>query len=83
VNPFLIAAMALLLCLALPGLIILRARPIDGIAALQLCGSTMTLILLCLAQGFHQGVYFNVPLVCALSVWVSGLIFVRFVGRSR
>ena len=82
-NAFLIAATALLAMLALPGIVILRARPIDAIVALELAGTTITLVLLCLAEGFHRSVYFNVPLVAALATWVGGLVVVRFVGRFR
>ena len=82
-NAFLIAATVLLAMLVLPGIVVVRARPIDAIVALQLCGTTVTLVLLCLAEGFHRSVYFNVPLVSALSVWVSGLVYVRFIGRFR
>ena len=69
--------------LVLPGIVIVRARPIDAVVALQLCGTTITLVLLCLAEGFHRSVYFNVPLVSALSVWVGGLVYVRFIGKFR
>jgi multisubunit Na+/H+ antiporter MnhF subunit len=82
-NAFLIAGTVLLAMLVLPGLIVVRGRPIDAVAALELCGTTIVLVLLCLAEGFHRSVYFNVPLVAAFSVWVSGLIYVRFVGRFR
>jgi multisubunit Na+/H+ antiporter MnhF subunit len=83
VNAFLLAATALLAMLVLPGLVVLRSRPIDAIVALGLCGTNITLVLLCLAAGFHQSVYFNVPVVAALCVWVGGMVYVRFVGRSR
>jgi multisubunit Na+/H+ antiporter MnhF subunit len=83
VNAFLIAATALLAMLVLPGVVVASARPIDALVALQLFGTTITLVLLCLAEGFHRSVYFNVPLVCALTVWVGGLIYARFVGRFR
>ena len=82
-NAFLIAATAMLLLLLLPGVVVATARPIDALAALQLCGTTITLVLLCLAEGFHRSVYFNVPLVSALCVWVGGLVYGRFVGRLR
>lgn len=82
-NAFLIAGTVLLAMLVLPGFIVVRGRPIDAVAALELCGTTIVLVLLCLAEGFHRSVYFNVPLVAAFSVWVSGLIYVRFVGRFR
>jgi multisubunit Na+/H+ antiporter MnhF subunit len=78
----LIAATALLVMLVLPSIVIVRARPIDAIVALQLFSTTMIVVLLCLAEGsFHSSVYFNVPLVCALCVWVGSLVLVRFVGR--
>jgi multisubunit Na+/H+ antiporter MnhF subunit len=83
VNAFLIAATVLLGMCVLPGIVIVRARPIDAVVALQLCGTTITLVLLCLAEGFHRSVYFNVPLVSALSVWVGGLVYVRFIGKFR
>jgi multisubunit Na+/H+ antiporter MnhF subunit len=83
VNAFLIAATALLAILVLPGIVVLRERPIDAVVGLQVCGTTVVLVLLCLAAGFHQSVYFNVPVVAALCVWVGGLVFVRFVGRFR
>jgi multisubunit Na+/H+ antiporter MnhF subunit len=82
-NAFLIAATALLVMLLLPGFVIVRARAIDAIVALELAGTTITLVLLCLAEGFHRSVYFNVPLVASLAVWVGGLVYVRFVGRFR
>lgn len=69
--------------LVLPGFVVLRSRPIDALVGLELCATTITLVLLCLAAGFHQSVYFNVPVVAALCVWVGGLVYVRFVGRFR
>ena len=80
-NAFLIAATVLLAMLVLPGIVLVSSRPIDAVVALELCGTTITLALLCLAEGYHRSVYFNVPLVAAAVVWVSGLVFVRFLGR--
>ena len=82
-NAFLIAATALLAILVLPGIVLVRGRPIDAVVALQVCGTTITLVLLCLAAGFHQSVYFNVPLVASFCVWTGALIYVRFIGRYR
>ncbi len=82
-NAFLIAATALLAILVLPGFVLVRGRPIDAVVALQVCGTTITLVLLCLAAGFHQSFYFNVPLVAAFCIWTCGLIYLRFIGRYR
>ena len=80
-NAFLIAATALLVMLAIPGAVLVCGRPIDAVVAFEACGTTITLVLLCLAAGFHQSVYFNVPVVAAFCVWTGELIYVRFIGR--
>jgi len=81
VSVFLIAASVLLVAMIVPGIVCIRARTIDGVVALQLCSTLATLTLLCLAEGFHRSIYFNVALVCAASSWIGGLIFARFFGR--
>ena len=80
-SVFLIAASVLLVAMIVPGIVCIRARTIDGVVALQLCSTLATLTLLCLAEGFHRSIYFNVALVCAASSWIGGLIFARFFGR--
>jgi multisubunit Na+/H+ antiporter MnhF subunit len=78
---FLIAATVLLVAMILPGIVCVRAGTIDAVVAVQLCGTLATLTLLCLAEGFHRGIYFNVALVSAATAWIGGLIFARFFGR--
>jgi len=80
-SVFLIAATVLLVAMLVPGVVCLRAHPIDAVVAAQLCGTLATLTLLCLAEGFHRGIYFNVALVSAATTWIGGLIFARFFGR--
>ena len=80
-NAFLIAGTVLLGLLVLPGYVLVRARPIDGVVALELCGTLTVLALLCLAEGFHRSVYFSLALVTAAVTWVGSLVFARFFGR--
>lgn len=80
-NAFEIAATVLLGGFLPLGAVLLRGRPIEAVVALELCGALMTLVLLCLAEGFHRSTYFAVPIVSALLTWVSGLIYVRFLAR--
>lgn len=82
-NAFLIAATALVVMVALPGVVMLRARMMDAVAALELAATTLTLAVLCLCEGFHRAAYFDVPIVAAVATWIGSLIFVRFVGRFR
>jgi multisubunit Na+/H+ antiporter MnhF subunit len=81
VSVFLIAASVLLVAMVVPGIVCARARTIDGVVALELCSTLATLTLLCLAEGFHRGIYFNVALVAAATSWIGALIFARFFGR--
>jgi multisubunit Na+/H+ antiporter MnhF subunit len=81
VNAFTIAALALLAGFVPLTVVCLREREIDGVVALQLCGAQTTLILLCLSEGFHRSSYFTVPVVCAVTTWIGGLVFARFFGR--
>ena len=80
-SVFLVAATVLLVVLLLPGYVCARGRALEGVVALELFGVTTTLVLLCLAEGYHRGIYFNVALVAALVTWIGGLVFVRFLAR--
>ena len=80
-NAFTIAGTVLLAGFVPLGIVCLRAREIDGVAALELCGVLATLIFLCLGEGFHRSAYFDVPVICAAVTWIGGLIFARFFGR--
>ena len=56
-------------------------REIDGVVALQLCGTLTTLILICLAEGFHRSSYMGLAVVGAALTWIGGLVLARFFGR--
>jgi len=81
VSAFHVAATVLIAALLLPGWVCLRARVLDAIVALELIGATTTIVLVCLAEGYHRGVYFNVALVAAAVTWIGGLVYVRFLAR--
>jgi multisubunit Na+/H+ antiporter MnhF subunit len=81
VNAFQAAALALLFGFVPIGWVCLREREIDGVAALELAGSLATVILICLAEGYHRGIYLGVAVVCAAVTWISGFVFARFFSR--
>jgi multisubunit Na+/H+ antiporter MnhF subunit len=81
VNAFLIAALALLAGFVPLGVAALRLHVLDGVVALQLGGATTTLILICLAEGFHRSSYMTVAVVCAAMTSVGGIVFARFFAR--
>lgn len=81
-NAFVWAAFGLIAGLVPLAAFTLYAHELDGVAALVVGGTLTTLTLLCLAEGFHRSAYFDVPVVCAATTWIGGLIFARFLGRS-
>ena len=81
-NAFTIAAAAIVLGLVPIGIVCLRAPELDGVVALELGGVVASLVLLCLAEGFHRSSYVDVAVVCAVLTWVSGMVFVRFLARG-
>jgi multisubunit Na+/H+ antiporter MnhF subunit len=81
VNAFEVAALALLAGFVPLGWVCLRERELDGVAALELAGALTTVVLICLAEGYHRGIYLGVAVVCAAVSSISGFVFARFLGR--
>jgi multisubunit Na+/H+ antiporter MnhF subunit len=81
VNVWLVAATVLLVALVAPFWLLVRAPPIDALAALELVSAVVTIVLLLLSEGFHRSIYTTVPLVLAGISLVSGLVFARFMER--
>ena len=80
-NAFEVAALALVTGFVPLLWVCVREREIDGVAALELGGALATLVLLCLAEGYHRGIYLGVAVVCAAATWISGFVFARFFSR--
>jgi multisubunit Na+/H+ antiporter MnhF subunit len=80
-NAFEIAALALLTGFVPLGWVCLHEDAIDAVVALELAGVLTTLVLLCLAEGYHRGIYLGVAVVCASVTWISGFVFARFFER--
>ena len=80
-NAFTIAATVLIALLVPLGVLAAMRRPIDGLIALELGSTISVLALVCLAEGFHRSFEFGVAIAAAVSAWVGGLVYARFLGR--
>ena len=80
-NVWLIAATVLLAGLLPCGWVLVRARIVDALVALELGSTVVTLVLLLLAEGFHRSSYFELPVVLAALSFVGTLVFIRFLGE--
>jgi multisubunit Na+/H+ antiporter MnhF subunit len=81
VNAFTIAATVLIALLVPLGVLAATRRPIDGLIALELGSTLSVLALVCLAEGFHRSFEFGVAIAAAVSAWIGGLVYTRFLGR--
>jgi multisubunit Na+/H+ antiporter MnhF subunit len=75
------ASFGLIACFVPLVFVVLLGREIDGVVALELCGTLTTLVLLCLAQAFGRTAYFTLPVISATTTVIGGLVFARFFGR--
>ena len=59
----------------------MRATRIEALVALQSAQALATVVLLLMAEGFHNANYFVLPLVLSALAFVGTLLYARFMGR--
>lgn len=77
------AASFLLVGAAVCGIAAWRRDAFEALLALELAGTLVTMVLVCLTVGFQRSVYGDVPVMAALLNWIGSLVYVRFLDRSR
>lgn len=80
-NAFAWAATALLLGFVPLVWVTLRRGALDGLVALELAGILLVQVLLLLPEAFHRSFEYGVAIVAAVTTWIGGLVFARFLGR--
>ncbi len=80
-NPWLIAAGAMLVCLLPCGIACLRGDVARRLVGLEAGGLIATLILVLLAEGLHRPPFMDLALGLALLSFGGGLVFARFLER--
>ena len=79
-NVWLAAALVLPAGLVGCAFTLARGDPIDGVVALEVAGTVVTLELVLLAVGLHRSVYWTLPLVLPLLSFAGSLLLVRVFG---
>jgi multisubunit Na+/H+ antiporter MnhF subunit len=82
-TDWLVAAAVLLVGVLVCGFAAWRRAPFEALVALELASTLATMVLVCLTVGFQRSVYGDVPVIAAVLNWVGGLVYVRFLDRSR
>jgi hypothetical protein len=80
-NAFLIAAAALLVATIPCGIVLFRGKLMAALVAYEVISSTAIMVLVTVAEGFGRSGEFELPVLLALLLFGSGLVFVRALER--
>jgi multisubunit Na+/H+ antiporter MnhF subunit len=78
---FVIAAIAMLVALVPAGLIMARGTLADAVVGYEFITTVVVLILALLAEGFARSGLFELPVLLAVLLFGSALVFVRSLER--
>jgi multisubunit Na+/H+ antiporter MnhF subunit len=78
---FLVAAIAMLVAMVPAGLTIARGTPADAVIGYEFITAVAVMIFALLAEGFQRPSLFEFPVLMAVLLYGSGLVFVRALER--
>jgi len=81
VTSFVIAAIAMLVALVPAGITIARGTLADAVIGFQFITTVAVMIFALLAEGFRRPSLFEFPVLVAVLLFGSGLVFVRALER--
>jgi multicomponent Na+:H+ antiporter subunit F len=81
VNGFVVAAIAMLIGIIPCGVVVLRGQIMAAVVAYEAISSIIVMVLVLLAEGFSRSGEFGLPVLLAVLLFGSGLVFVRFLER--
>ena len=80
-TSFLVAAIAMLVSLVPAGIVIARGTLADAVVGFEFLTSVAVIVFALLAEGFKRPSLFEFPVVLAVLLFGSGLVFVRALER--
>jgi multicomponent Na+:H+ antiporter subunit F len=81
VMAFIAAAIAMLIALVPAGIVLCRGELAASVVAYEFITSVVVMVLALLAQGFRRSAEFELPVLLAVLMFASGLVFVRAMER--
>jgi multicomponent Na+:H+ antiporter subunit F len=81
VNGFVVAAMAMLIGTIPCAIVVWRGEIMAAVVAYEAISSIAVMVLALLAEGFRRSGEFELPVLLAVLLFGSGLVFVRFLER--
>ncbi len=80
-TAFVVAAIGMLVALVPAGLTLVRGTLADAIVGFEFITAVIVLVLALLAEGFKRPSLFELPVLLAVLLYGSGLVFVRALER--
>jgi multisubunit Na+/H+ antiporter MnhF subunit len=81
VISFVVAAIAMLVVMVPAGLTIVRGTPADAVVGYEFITGVAVMIFALLAEGFKRPSLFEFPVIVAVLLYGSGLVYVRALER--
>jgi multisubunit Na+/H+ antiporter MnhF subunit len=81
VMAFVAAAIAMLVAIIPAGIVLYRGELAASVVAYEFITSVVVIVLALLAQGFRRPSLFELPILLAVLMFGSGLVFVRAMER--
>jgi multicomponent Na+:H+ antiporter subunit F len=81
VMAFIAAAIAMLIAIVPAGIVLCRGELAASVVAYEFITSVIVMVLALLAQGFQRSSEFELPVLLAVLMYASGLVFVRTMER--
>jgi multicomponent Na+:H+ antiporter subunit F len=81
VNAFVIAAIAMLIGTIPCAIVVWRGEIMSAVVAYEAISSIAVMVLVLLAEGFRRPAEFELPVLLAVLLFGSGMVFVRFLER--
>jgi multicomponent Na+:H+ antiporter subunit F len=81
VDAFVIAAIAMLIATIPCAIVVCRDEIMSAVVAYEAISSIIVIVLVLLAEGFRRPGEFELPVLLAVLLFGSGLVFVRFLER--
>ena len=80
-TSFVVAAIAMLIATVPAGLTMVRGTPADAVVGYEFITGVAVMILALLAEGFKRPSLFELPVLVAVLLYGSGLVYVRALER--
>lgn len=79
---FVITAIVMLVALIPCGIVVARGDAMEALVAFETISSVVVMVLVLLSEGFRRSGEFELPVLLAVLMYGSGLVYARFLGQG-